>query len=293
MILNIKIFIALKKLLFLLFSLSFCFSLIAQTVQETLDFGHEQYAKKQFDLAIQSYRRVLFFEPNQGKDIYSRLGFAYWEAYGNWKKSVYYFDLAYQISDDIEEQNRLIFTKIQVYLLVDKYDDVLLELASLDDEELTLEGIKRKRFYQGIVFYQKSEYQKSENYFQECISDSLSKQYLHQLFVEFQKKSIKFRPKRIKTMSLCLPGLGQCYCGKWKAGVNSFLLTGGLATAFVFTGQGYTFLDAVLTIFPWFQRYYSGGYHKAYQIAIHKIEEEKKENYQLIIKMIHQSKQNK
>jgi tetratricopeptide (TPR) repeat protein len=283
----------LKKLLFLLFSL-FIYSLsIAQTVEETLNFGHEQYSKKQFDLAIQSYRRVLFFEPTQGKEVYSKLGFAYWEAYGDWKKSVYYFDLAYQISQNTEEQNRLIFTKIQVYLLAQKYHDVLLELMSLDETELTLFETKRKRFYQGIVFYQKKEYQKSENYFQECVLDSLSKYALHQVFVDFQKNEKRFRPKKIRTMSICLPGLGQCYCGKWKVGINSFLLTGGLATAFVLTGQGYTTFDALLTVMPWFQRYYSGGYHKAYQIAVDKIKEEEIENYQLIIKTIEESKQNK
>lgn len=282
-----------KKLLFLLFSIVFCCSIFAQNVQETLAFGHEQYEKKQFDLAIKSYRRVLFFEPNQAKEIYSRLGFAYWEAYGDWKNSIYYFDLAYQVSEDVEEQKRIIFTKIQVYLLVEKYDDALLELASLDEDELRKEEIKRKRFYQGIIFFQKRAYKKAEKSFKECISDSLSQEKLHKLFVDFDNKSKKFRPKKIKNMSICLPGLGQCYCGKWKAGVNSFLLTGGLATAFVFTGQGYAFLDALLTIFPWFQRYYSGGYEKAYQVAIVKIEEEKIKTYQLIIKMIQQSKQNK
>lgn len=283
-----------RKLLLLLFSFLLTIYVFAQGVNTTLEFAHQQYQNKQFEEAILSYRRVLFFDQKQGQEVYKSLAYAYWEANQDWQKSIYYFDLAYQISHDEQEQYQIIFTKIQLYLLVHKYNDVQLELASLDDDELSHKLLLRKRFYQGIVTFQQHKYSESEQFLEVCLeNDSLAIQQLSNAFLSFKKSKKRFRPKKIRNMSMIIPGLGQMYCGDWKAGINSLLLTTGLATIFVITAQGYTLLDATLTIIPWFQRYYSGGYKKAYKIAKHRIEDEKDKTYQEVIKIIRESKKNK
>ncbi len=279
-----------KGLLLLIFSIISIFGLKAQNVEETLRYGHIQYANRQFDEAIQSYRRVLFFDPTKGKDVYLSLAYAYWEAYQDWKKSIYYFDLAYQVTTDPKKQESIIFTKAQLYLLAERYTDVQLELASMDEETWDLKTIQRKRFYQGVASYQLQNYDKSEGYFIECVNDSSSKAEIHNWFVHYAKQKHKFRPQKIQIMSIVVPGLGQMYCGDWKAGINSFLLTGGLLTGFVYASQVYTLLDGFLTVLPWFQRYYTGGYKKAKNIAKHRIEDERKETYQGIITTIRNSK---
>ncbi len=283
-----------KKLLLLIFSCCYLCIVNAQDITTTLEYAHKQYENKQFDEAIQSYRRVLFFDAQQGNNVYLRLAYSYWEAYQDWKKAVYYFELAYQVETNSQKKIDIVFTKIQLYLLVHKYDYVELELAFLNEDIISHDIFLRKRFYQGVNSFQQKKYHDSEKYLLECLQqDSVAQAKLVHNFAYFYNTQKRFNPRKIRLMSIFVPGLGQMYCGDWKSGVNSILLTTSLATVFTFTVQSYTFLDAGLTVFPWFQRYYAGGYKKAYKIAQHRIEDEKDKTYQEVISIISQSKINK
>ena len=67
--------------------------------------------------------------------------------------------------------------------------------------------------------------------------------------------------------------------------------TTSLGVAFFFTAETYTVFDALLTVMPWYQRYYAGGYKKAYVMAKQKIREEEKKTYQEVISIIRKSKE--
>lgn len=73
----------------------------------------------------------------------------------------------------------------------------------------------------------------------------------------------KISPKKAVLLSRIMPGLGQCYAHRYGPALNSFFLVGGLGVVFYLTAYNYTVLDAMIGVFPWFQRYYSGGAEKA------------------------------
>ncbi|HPB06482.1 MAG TPA: hypothetical protein PKX60_09610, partial [Prolixibacteraceae bacterium] len=86
-------------------------------------------------------------------------------------------------------------------------------------------------------------------------------------------------------MSALLPGSGQFSVGAVKEGFNSMLLITGLTIAAIQIVKHYTFLDAVLTLLPWIQRYYIGGMDKAKALAFNKIDKKRYESYLKIIEI--------
>jgi len=87
-------------------------------------------------------------------------------------------------------------------------------------------------------------------------------------------------------MSRIIPGSGQLYAGDIKNGLNSLLLTGGIALLGVHLYNQYSLFDAIMSAFPWFARYYKGGYHKAFEIAYQKRSIRRDRTYKQILKTI-------
>ena len=97
-------------------------------------------------------------------------------------------------------------------------------------------------------------------------SDS-SKKIIRKLYNGAEKNHLNPNPKVAAFLSMVLPSSGQIYCGELKSGINSFLLTGAALTAFTLINIRYSFLDAILGIFPYYQRYYTGGVINAQKMA--------------------------
>ena len=124
----------------------------------------------------------------------------------------------------------------------------------------------RRNFYLGILHFSLEEYDEARDYFLRLAPDSATSARIEALFLKNHRIS-RVSPRKAKRLSMLLPGLGQFYAGDVKNGVNSLLLTSGLlywGGRLLATGAG---IDAVFTVLPWFQRYYSGGYNKAAILA--------------------------
>ena len=113
-----------------------------------------------------------------------------------------------------------------------------------------------------------NEFENSKNYLLSIssLSDS-SKQIISKLYNGAEKNHLKPNPKVASFLSMILPGAGQVYSGEFKSGINSFLLTGAALTAFTIINIRYSFLDAILGVFPYYQRYYTGGVINAQKMA--------------------------
>jgi hypothetical protein len=120
-----------------------------------------------------------------------------------------------------------------------------------------------------MITFSQGEYQKSKALFKEVSPDT---SVVNELFIK-NAKIDKLKPKTAKILSIIIPGLGQFYAGDVKNGLNSFILSGGLMFLGVRSAINNSVLDAALSIMPWYQRYYTGGYNKAEAIAEAKIKE--------------------
>jgi len=247
-----------------------------QDIGETFEFGNNQMAAGNYNNAIEAYRRVLFFDSS---GVYSfkasvNLSVCYLKE-NEFDKSQYYTDLAYTLCDNDSIKNELVFQKAANFIEYEYYDQALIELLNLD--RLTSEYFENKKnFYLGVVYFQKKDFHKSGQHFNNCI-DSVyvtEKKELCCLFSEINYIYKRYNPKFAWTLSLIIPGLGQIYCGDIKDGANSLLLTGALGFLFLNTAINYSIIDALISVGPWYQRYYQGGFQNAERSTISKREKE-------------------
>jgi tetratricopeptide (TPR) repeat protein len=247
-----------------------------QDIDETFEFGNNQRKAGNYDNAIEAYRKVLFFDSS---GVYSfkasvNLSVCYLEE-DEFNKSQYYTDLAYALCDNDSIKNELIFQKAANFIEYEYYDQALIELLNLD--RLTSEYFENKKnFYLGVVYFQKKNFNSSNEHFNNCIDTIYiaEKQKLSHLFSEINHVYRRYNPKFAWTLSLIIPGLGQIYCGDIKSGLNSLILTGALGFLFINTAINYTLLDAFISVGPWYQRYYQGGFQNAERAAIQRREKE-------------------
>ena len=104
--------------------------------------------------------------------------------------------------------------------------------------------------------------------------------------LEKARKIEKLNPKFYQTLSYILPGSGQILLGDVKESFNSLLLNGGLAVLFIHTANRLSFFDAVLSVVPWFYRYYAGGAKLTRTLALEKKDKRHRQNLAEIVQAV-------
>ena len=162
----------------------------------------------------------------------------------------------------------MLFRKLSCFLILGNFEYAEIELVNIPDN-LTYDQQRHKIFYSAILHFSTEKYEESKKEFLALIDTNnlAARQKIEELFVRNDKIS-RLSPKRAKILSIILPGLGQFYAGDVKNGFNSLLLTGGIVTWGILAAIGSPApLDIFITMVPWFQRYYMGGYKRAEVIA--------------------------
>jgi len=244
----------------------FCYS---QDLKESFDFANQLYEKKDFEGASNTYRRVIFFDKKDEfrKQCYKNIADCLY-ATQNFEEAADYYELAFYQQKTDSLKSEILLRKLSCFLIINNFEYAEIELFSLP-ENLTAEQKRRKTFYAAILHFSTNRYEDAKKEFTSLIdsTDLNAKEKINQLFVKNEKIN-RLNPKTAQTLSMFLPGLGQFYAGDVKNGFNSFLLTGGIITWGILTAINSTArFDIFITMVPWFQRYYMGGYKKAVIIA--------------------------
>jgi tetratricopeptide (TPR) repeat protein len=252
----------------------------AQTVEQAKVFADELYKEKSFQNALEVYNRVLFFDTAQvfSAQIYPTIAESYYQT-SQFNKANQYFDLAYNVSTDAKEKNGYLLKKISGYLMLQQIDYAEIDFLSLDSTNLNHAQKAESDVFKAIITFAKGDYSQSKKAFLHITKDSLA---VENLFIKNDKDS-RISPKKAKNMSRIIPGLGQLYVGDIKNGLNSFLLTGGLAVLGIRAALLNNVFDAAFAAGPWIQRYYKGGYTKAENIAKAKILEKRYKIYNQLL----------
>lgn len=147
-----------------------------------------------------------------------------------------------------------------------------------------------KQLLLGIAHYGAGNYGMSKMAFEHFIGNKPETISLLNVQFERVEKAGRINPKTARILSIIIPGAGQFYVGDIKNGINSLLLTGGLAVLSVYVAMTYSILDAFISIIPWYQRYYTGGIKKASIIARNKRDAKRANAYRQIIRIISDTK---
>ncbi len=255
------------------------FSARAQDIEQTFQYANGLFAGREFENAVEVYKRVLFFDESgeYGPRIYKNIADCLYET-EKYEEASGYYELAYASEFTDSLKNEINFRKASCYLILRQYEYAQIELLNLTDS-LYDGQTRKKNYYEGMMYFAQSDFKSSEDSFKKLVSDTTE---VHRLFRQNDRIS-KISPKKARILSMIMPGLGQFYVGDIKNGLNSFLLTGGLFYLGIRTGVRNTFMDAVVSVVPWVQRYYIGGFNKAGVIAEAKIRERRYKVYNRLL----------
>jgi hypothetical protein len=253
----------------------------AQNFEETIKFADFQFNSGKLAAASKTYQRALFFsEGQQNLYLFSQIAeISYLET--DYETAQKYFGLASDLSDNDSLKTELLFNKASCQILNKNFQYALIDLFSVTDTSKTVQ--RRLNFYLATCYFGLEDFKTSQDYFLFCV-EMKDRKELSDLFSK--KKLLIPSPKKARIMSMILPGLGQTYSGDLKSGLNSLMLTSGLIALGINISLKYTPVDAILSILPWYQRYYTGGYGKAEEIARKKRENKRNETYTRILKLV-------
>ena len=138
----------------------------------------------------------------------------------------------------------------------------------------------------GICYFGLEDYAKSKTNFKHAVSNNL----LAQAKIDsiFRNKKSFYRPKPVfpYVLSIILPGLGQLSMGDVSEGLNSFILTESLFLLGAVVTFEYSFLDAIFSVLPWYQRYYFGGLNNTWELAEKQRQKRRSEAYKKVLDII-------
>jgi len=241
------------------------FSVLPQNPEQCSKTADSLFSVKNYEAAELLYLRIIFFESEAGllSDYYKLAECLFFNQ--KTEDALFYYNIAYQNTNSKSEANNILFRKAMIYLLKNEYNESIRELLDVDTT-IDAETQRRYFFYHGLLAYQNNLYDSSRQLFNQSLSEKADTVKINEIFsnIDFRNKP---NPKTARALSMILPGLGQLYAGDIKNAVNSFVLNAVLAGVFLYVSQKYGIIDATLSVFPWFQRYYFGGFNRAKQIA--------------------------
>jgi len=140
----------------------------------------------------------------------------------------------------------------------DKYEYAEIEILNI--KELNNYFKSRKNYYLFLIYLYDGEFELSKNYFLNIreFSDANINQ-IERSFSHLEKKIRRTNPKVASALSMVIPGSGQVYSGNLSSGINSLLLTTTALSIFTIISFRYSPIEAILSVFPYYQRYYIGG----------------------------------
>lgn len=255
----------------------------AQNLDETYQFGLEQFALSNYETASLAFERVLYF--GEGKyavntlDHLARIRLAKGDVEG----ASLFYHRASVTSNDFAEKSYYTLRKCSGLLAMQKTKLAMIDLFDISDE-LPDSTVKYKYFLLGVAYYSELNFNESRLAFKSAIPETevIKRNQIDSMFNVVQH--IKHpNPKTAKILSIFFPGAGQFYAGDVKNGINSLLLTGGFLFLGINTVINYGLFNSFVSVFPWFQRYYMGGYHRAERIAEKRLREKQDAVFQSII----------
>ena len=281
------------KILFsIAFSLVTVLNCFSQDTDQTIGIGDKHFESDQITEALYAYQRAVFFSPSGADpDVLLKIADCFVRE-GDFEKSIEYFDHAYYADPDDSIKIEILFRKANSFIQTNNFHFALIELLGIKTEGGSLLE-KRRALYLASAYYGLENYSNAESHFLKAlpITEFDSREAIAKIF---SKKSNFYRPnpKAAFWMSVFLPGSGQLYSGDWGAGINSFILTGSLAALTIYLTKLYHPIDAILTVLPWFQRYYQGGFGQAERIAELQRERKRSETYQELLTIVSKAIEN-
>ncbi len=258
----------------------------SQTLEETIAFADSIFKQGRYEIAAKTYQRAYFFAPKeQVGDLAVRIGDSYF-AMQDYAAAKGFFRKAMHLVRGDSLKAEVLFRKVSCELMQHSYLMALMDLKS-SRFSLTGEQTKIKNFLLGLCYFGKEDFEASQEAFMRIPGpqEEEKKQQLQAIFAH-RRAYLSPNPKTAMWLSLAFPGLGQLYAGDIKNSLNSMLLTVGLAYLGAYISVQYSLVDGIVAVAPWMQRYYTGGYTHAEDIAFRKRQQKRDKVFRQIYDLL-------
>jgi tetratricopeptide (TPR) repeat protein len=212
--------------------------------------------------ALSYYNRIIYFDEEglNHATLFKKIGLIRMQQKEYAQAAVAFESGYFSATDSVEKAS---FQNLKAKSLVynGQFEDALIELTGLRGKPIS--DSAAYRLYLSTCLVMTGQSDSAVSLWKSLVrGDSLKVMRLDSL-KEVLHDINHLSPNKAMWLSRVLPGAGQLYARRYAPALNSFLLVGGLAALCYLTAYNYTILDALFSVFPWFQRYYSGGAEKA------------------------------
>lgn len=243
---------------------------LSQDLSTSVKIADSLFQANQIGQAIKLYKRIAFFDKEEKYDsiTFSRLAYCYYQQQ-DYQNAARYFEYSYNVTEDVN----YLYDQSLMQILSSDYKLAklgLLNISSNDDEVLKA----RKLALLSMVSFKLEDFEAANQYLTSFYKHTPADDSLgFDLIASTAKIKKRYKKSKVKAMSLIIPGSGQMYCGDFKEGFNSLGITVLFGGIYFRVVSSLGLLDAFLSVLPWYQKYYLGGYMKAGVIAVNKQQE--------------------
>ncbi len=230
----------------------------AQTAEETYAAGWQYILQKQTDTGLSLINRAVFFKPDleSSKTCFALGDTLFFQS--KFELADIYYSKGYDLISLDSLDDEVAFKMAGSAYFIQKYEASLKYLKNYKNKQSY-----NYNYYMFLDLWALKNYDSCLYYLQKITPDSI---YYHSV-----KKKLRhidhISPQKALIMSLFLPGLGQAYAHDYKNAVNSLALNAVFVNAIILTFNHYSWLEMVMGVLPWWERYYRGGAVHAKEIA--------------------------
>ena len=263
--------------------------LAAYTSDSLLLFVESEFMAGNYDIAIKELLRISYFKEEPDADLLMRLADCYYQK-GDWPTARLYYDQVYRIADKESILTKAKLKKISSLVLETNYKQALIDLYNIPDTLYQKHYVEIDLLF-AICHFGLEEFDQSKKYFKHAVgNNTLAQEKIDSIF-NSKKMFRRPHPGFAYTLSIILPGLGQIYCGDVSEGLNSFFLTEAFLVLGLVVSYEYSIIDAVVSILPWYQRYYMGGLTNTWEVAVNRRQSRRSEAYKQILNIIQDARE--
>lgn len=221
-------------------------------------------------MALKYYKRLDYF--NSSPDpVNTKIQIAKChENLDQFEQAFKFYQSAYSTSKNDSLKFELVLHKARVFLLQGQYNHSLLELYKLPDIGMYGNQQEYKTILIGVCEFRLERYEEALFSFISILpeGDSINASKIRAL--TNSKKLNKPNENLAATLSMIIPGSGQCYAGNCVDGLNSLGLLSFTIGIMAHITIQYSIYESLIAVSPWFQRYYKGGFENARNEALKK-----------------------
>lgn len=233
----------------------------SQNLTDVIFFAEKLFENKNYNAALNEYRRAYFFSTDDNKYQLSEKITDCYIASENIPQAKNFCDTAYLYATCDSTRAESFLKKTACIILEKQYGDALTLLQKTNlGFNIHLEN--KKQILAGIACLGLNDFNTAYNYLKIAAGDNDTEisEKLHKLLAN-NKNINRPLPLLAGGMSAMLPGSGQMYAGEFTEGLNSIALLAGI------TGLTYVFPAARLLFMSMLVRYYTGGLSRAFRYA--------------------------